>query len=94
MTSVSDLTTTERKEPLATPNQMPRKPKPSKLKQQLVAALIETQPASWNRRVWVRNEDDLLEEKTVKVTHQALKWPLAQNISAQNVEALAQRWLQ
>lgn len=76
---------------MVTPNQMPKRQ--SKVRQQLVASLIETQQASWKRKVWAKDEDGELKEATVTVTRDALRYPLAQNVSDRNVEALAERWL-
>jgi len=65
----------------------------SKVRQQVVASLIETQPASWKRKVFKKDEDGELRDGTVTVTREALRYPLAQNVSESNVEALAKRWL-
>lgn len=70
------------------PNQMPSKP--SNLRQQLLAGLIETKPTSWSRKEW---DDEKKEERTVAVTRDSLKFPLAQNVSSANVDALAKRWI-
>lgn len=71
---------------MATPNQMPNK---NKIRQQILAGLIETKPASWNKKVW-NDEKKTVDE--VKVAHQGLRYPLAQNVSEQTVERAAKRW--
>jgi hypothetical protein len=67
----------------------------NKIRQEILAGLIETKPTSWNRKVWKKDEDDdgKLVESTVKVNRDSLRFPLAQNISDSSVDALAKRWL-
>lgn len=76
---------------MATPNQMPKRP--NKVKQQIVSNLIETRPASWNRKVLSKNEEGKEVVETVKVSQSELRFPLAQNLSWDSVERLAKRWL-
>ena len=76
---------------MATPNQMPKRP--NKLRQQLLAGLIETKPSSWNRKVLTKDEDSKELVETTKVSYDALRFPLAQNISERNVERAARRWI-
>ena len=83
--------TPNKEKKLATPNQMPKKP--SLVRQQIVAALIETKKSGWNRKVFTQGEDGKQVETTVKVEHDALRYPLAQNVSDVNVERLSRRWL-
>lgn len=73
------------------PNQMPKKN--NKLRQQLLAGLIETKPSSWERKSLSRDEDGKEVLESVKVTHDALRYPLAQNVSDDSVERTARRWL-
>lgn len=70
---------------------MPKRP--NRVRQQLLAGLIETKPSSWNRKVLSKDEDGKEQIDTVKVSHDALRFPLAQNISERNVERAARRWL-
>ena len=76
---------------MATPNQMPKKP--NQIRQQLVSGLIDTAPASWSRKVLVKDGDGKESVETIKVSQRALKFEFAQNMSDHNVERLAQRWL-
>lgn len=72
---------------MATPNHMPQR---NKLRQQLMHSLIETKPTSWTKKVW--NEDDKKVEE-VEVKHDGLRWPLAGNVSNENVERVSKQWL-
>lgn len=77
---------------MATPNQMPKKN--NTLHQQVLAGLIETRDASWNRKV-IRKDDEGKEVvDTVKQKREALRFPLAANLSDANVQIVAERWLQ
>jgi hypothetical protein len=71
-----------------TPNAMPRKANP--LRQQALADLIETVPVSWTRKRIDPKTDDVVK---TKVTHQGLRYPLAQNVSQVNVERAAKGWI-
>ena len=75
---------------MATPNQMPRKTNPLHL--QLLAGLIETAPVSWTRKTLGKDKDGKEVVESTKVQHQALRSPLAQNVSALNVERAAAGW--
>jgi hypothetical protein len=72
---------------------MPKRNKINKVHQEILSGLIETRPTSWNRKVWTNDEDGLTVESTVKVTRQSLRFPFAQNMSEESVDALAKRWL-
>jgi hypothetical protein len=63
------------------------------IRQQMVGGLIETKPASWERKTLAKDEDGKEIVINKRVTHQALRYPLAQNISDENVERIAKRWL-
>lgn len=85
---------------MATPNQMPRKPLPTAgwhrrnpLAPQILSALIETKPASWELKTLAKDGDGKEIVKTRKVTNNALRYALAQNVSEESVERLARRWL-
>lgn len=62
------------------------------VKQSLLAGLIETKPTSWERKSLGKDEDGKEVLNTTKVTHNALRYALAQNVSGENVERLARRW--
>jgi len=64
-------------------------PKRSKMRQQLLGSLIETKPTSWDRKVLSKNAEGKEVVQTVKVTHTALRYPLAQNVSELNVNRAA-----
>lgn len=76
---------------MATPNQMPKKP--SVMRQQLLAGLIETKPSSWKAKTIRKDEDGKEVVETVTVNQTSLKYPLAHNMSEASVEALSRRWL-
>ena len=71
---------------MATPNQMPKRP--NKISQEIVGALINTTPTSWKRKVWNEEKNTV---DTVTVSQQSLKFPLAANVSDDNVERIASR---
>lgn len=71
---------------MATPNQMPKRP--NKISQEIVGALINTAPTSWKRKVWNEEKNTV---DTVTVSQQTLKFPLAANVSDDNVERIASR---
>ena len=70
---------------------MPKRP--NKLRQQLLAGLIETKPTSWSRKTISHDDDGKEVVTTSKVSHDALRYPLAQNVSDHNIEAAAKRWM-
>lgn len=73
------------------PNEMPKKA--NKLRQQMLAGLIETKPSSWERKSLSKDEDGKEVLSSTKITHDALRYPLAQNVSDESVERTARRWL-
>ncbi len=76
---------------MTTPNNMPKRP--NKLRQQIVGDLIHTTPSSWERKTLSKNEEGKEVVSTTKVTNNALRYALAQNVSEESVERLARRWL-
>jgi hypothetical protein len=56
----------------------------------ILGGLIETHPASRKHKVWDAEAGGVVE--TTISTGNALRFPLAQNVSAENVERLARRW--
>ncbi|AHJ88719.1 hypothetical protein PBI_RHYNO_61 [Mycobacterium phage RhynO] len=75
----------------ATPNAMPRKVNP--LLSQLLSGLIETKPVTSTFKHLVKGEDGKETVVSRKVTRQGLRYPLAQNVSNENVELAAKRWI-
>ena len=73
---------------MTTPNAMPRKANP--LHQQILAGLIEAKPVSWVKKTW---NDERKDVDTVKVNHVEPRFPLARNVSAENIDRIAKRWL-
>lgn len=76
---------------MSTPNQMPKKQ--NKINQQVLGDLIHTLPTSWTRKSISTNEDGKEVVEETKIHHHTLKFPLAQNVSAESVNRLAERWL-
>lgn len=74
------------------PNQMPKRQQ-SKIRQQMIAGLIETKPTSWNRKTLAKDEDGKEVVNNRMVRRDELRFPLAQNVSEESVERLAKRWL-
>ncbi|AOZ61303.1 hypothetical protein SEA_DARTHPHADER_63 [Mycobacterium phage DarthPhader] len=76
---------------MATPNAMPKRTNP--LHQQLLSALLATKPVT---RIHKRVEKDASgKEHTVetKSTVHTLRSPLAANVSDENIERAARRWI-
>lgn len=73
------------------PNNMPKRPNP--IRQRIVGDLIHTLPTSWTRKTLGKSGDgkEVIEE--TKVKHLSLRFPLAQNVSDENVERIARRFL-
>lgn len=73
------------------PGDMPSRP--DRTRQKVVGDLIHTVPTSWDRKSLKKDDagKDVVESE--KVWHQQLRYPLAQNVSAESVERLAKRWL-
>ena len=69
---------------MTTPNAMPRNN--NQIKQAVLSGLIATKPATWKKKVW---NDETKSVDEVKVSHEALRFPLAQNVSELNVERAA-----
>jgi hypothetical protein len=79
---------------MVTPAQMPKKVNP--IRTQILGSLIEGVHTTRTQKILVRRaEDGKLDvvEQPGKPAGFALRWPLAQNVSEANVEALAKRWL-
>lgn len=65
-------------------------PRTNVLHQRLLAGLIETQPVSRSYKVW---NDEKKDVEVVKDTFDGLRYPLAQNVSALNIERAAKGWV-
>ena len=77
---------------MTTPNQMPRSNSP--FASQLVSSLIKTKPAGLSRKVLTKDADGKETVVSVPVVHgHTLVSPLARNVSEDNVERAAKRWL-
>lgn len=76
---------------MATPNQMPKRP--NKLRMQLLSALLETKKITRTRKVLGKDDEGKPVDKEVKESIDALRFPLAQNMSDDSVNRLAGRWL-
>ena len=63
--------------------------------QQVLGALIETKPTSWDHKTLVADPQKPGATKVVKtkVKGSELRYPLAQNVAPENVERIAQRWI-
>lgn len=66
--------------------------KANRLHQQLLGTLIETKPVSYTKKTLGKDKDGKEVVLNTQVTHDVLRFPLAQNISEQSVERAAQRW--
>lgn len=73
------------------PSQMPKNV--SKIRQQVVGGLIDSKPTNRTVKTLAKNEagKEIVKKHTVKASE--LRNPLAQNVSEENVERLAKRWL-
>lgn len=76
---------------MTTPNKMPRRN--NKLQQQMLEGLIANTKHTWKKKILVADDNGKERLEEVHVTRQALRYPLAQNVSEQNVESAARRWL-
>ncbi|MGZ6054493.1 MAG: hypothetical protein ACXWOV_02815 [Isosphaeraceae bacterium] len=60
----------------------------------ILGGLIDSKPGSRTHKVWDETANDgkgaVVETKVSTGT--ALRWPLAQNVSVENVERLARKW--
>lgn len=73
------------------PNEMPKKQ--DKLKLQIVQGLLAVTPSSWSLKTLSKTEEGKEVVETTKVAFNALRYPLAENVSHDNVERAARRWL-
>lgn len=76
---------------MTTPNAMPKQT--NKIRQQVLGSLIDSKPASRTVKTLAKDADGKEIVKETKVSRQELRNPLAYNVSEENVERLAKRWL-
>ena len=77
---------------MPTPNAMPRKA--NGLHQQVLAGLIFTKPASWTQKTIDPASPDPKEPRVIKTKHSGREVTgLARNVSTENVDRLARRWI-
>jgi hypothetical protein len=60
--------------------------------QQILGGLIDTKPVSWDRKTVSKDEAGKEVIESSKVTHEALRFPLAQNVSEHSVDRAAAKW--
>ncbi|APC43212.1 hypothetical protein SEA_JAAN_65 [Mycobacterium phage Jaan] len=74
----------------ATPNAMPKRA--NVIHQQILSGLLATKPVTWARKTFVKVGD---KEELVKttVTNQEPRFALARNVSDENIDRMAGRWL-
>ncbi|AMS01054.1 hypothetical protein SEA_CHANGELING_65 [Mycobacterium phage Changeling] len=76
---------------MATPNAMPKRTNP--LHQQMLSALLATKPVTTTFKKVSKDSNGKELVTETKVTRQGLRFPLAQNVSDENVDRMARRWL-
>lgn len=75
---------------MASPSEMPKKS--NKLRMQLLAGLIETRRASWTQKIITKDEDGKELVESLNHEHHALRYPLAANVSEENIDRAAKSW--
>ena len=75
---------------MVTPNLMPKKVNP--IHTQILGSLIDAKPHKWEQRTFVRVDGVETLVMAPHVHGETLRWPLAQNVSDENVDRLAARW--
>lgn len=73
------------------PSAMPKRVNP--IHQQILAGLLATVPVSWTHKTDVTPNEKKPTIVERKITTQALTFPLAQNVSEENVESASRRWM-
>ncbi|AHJ86429.1 hypothetical protein 40AC_66 [Mycobacterium phage 40AC] len=73
------------------PSMMPKKVNP--IRTQVLGGLIETKAVSSTFKKVVKGDDGKETVVSIKRTRQGLRYPLAQNVSDENVDRLAKRWI-
>ncbi|QBJ04867.1 hypothetical protein SEA_ELEPHANTOON_66 [Mycobacterium phage Elephantoon] len=77
---------------MATPNAMPKKANP--LHQQILSGLLANKPATTTIKTLSKDKQGKEVVVETKVTRQVVRHPLAQNVSEENIDRMAARWLQ
>ncbi|AGK85828.1 hypothetical protein Chy1_0061 [Mycobacterium phage Chy1] len=86
------MTATERNTQMTTPNAMPRKANP--LHQQVLGALIKTRPTVWTHKAIDPESPDPKKPRVIETkVHGREVTGLARNVSEENVDRLAKRWI-
>lgn len=67
--------------------------KANRIHQQVLGALIETKQVTWQRKTLGKNGDGKEVVNTAQVANEVLRFPLAQNVSDENIERMARRWV-
>lgn len=76
---------------MTTPNLMPRKTNP--IHQQALAGLVATKPVTTTFKKLRKGADGKDTVIETKQTRQGLRFPLAQNVTEENVDRAAKRWI-
>jgi hypothetical protein len=63
------------------------------IRQTVVSGLIATQKSTTTVKVLITDENGKEDVQNISTTRDVLRYPLAQNVSEQNVNRLAERWL-
>ncbi|ALF00936.1 hypothetical protein SEA_SERENITY_69 [Mycobacterium phage Serenity] len=86
------MTSTEERIQMTTPNAMPRKANP--LHQQVLGALIKTKPTVWtHKRIDPTSPDPRKPRVLETKVHGREFTGLARNVSEENVDRIAKRWM-
>lgn len=72
---------------------MKPKAKPNNIRVAVLDGLISMSPSSWERKTLSKDENGKEVVNASKVSRSVLRYPLAQNVSDENVDRLAKRWL-
>ncbi|AZS08265.1 hypothetical protein PBI_IRONMAN_64 [Mycobacterium phage IronMan] len=75
----------------ATPNAMPKRA--NVIHQQILSGLLATKPVSWARKTLVKDKDGKEQVVKTTVTNQEPRFALARNVSDENIDRMAGRWL-
>ncbi|UJD20901.1 hypothetical protein SEA_ZIMMER_63 [Mycobacterium phage Zimmer] len=76
---------------MATPNAMPKRTNP--IHQQILSALLATKPVKRTHKRFIRDADGKEHEVFETSTVNVLRSPLAANVSDENIERAARRWI-
>ncbi|AVR76922.1 hypothetical protein SEA_GREEDYLAWYER_63 [Mycobacterium phage GreedyLawyer] len=76
---------------MATPNQMPKRTNP--MHQQILSGLLANKPVTRSHKFLAKGADGKEIVLETKVKRQVLRFPLAENISEDNIDRAARAWL-